>query len=783
VIATSADPPAGHRHRLRTFGTLALVAPDDTIVGNRGPQRYRLALLAVLAAAGERGRSRDELLLLFWPEVTQARARHSLEQLMYAIRGSLDKDVFAGVNPVRLSPEAVGSDVGDFNDALERGDFAAAVATYRGPFLEGFHLGDAPEFEEWLARERAQLARSYSGALERLAESADAAGDATAAVRWWRELAEADSVSARNAAGLIRAFMNASDHAAALQYAERYEALVARELGTGVGPAVADLVAEVRARTKARPLAVSKSPSPPPPPEPRAAPVPAAALPVDQPLAQRVPRRRSAPYVIGAVGLFAAITLAIWLRSRPGDRTPVAAPEPSIAVLPFANLSADQQDAALVDGLSEELIAVLAKIGNLRVIARTSAFAFKNSNVDVRGIADSLGVSNILEGGVQRIGSRLRVQVRLVDARDGSTRWSETYDHELRDIFSVQSDIAGAVARELDLRLSGGVLARIERGSTPNIAAYELYLRGNDPVLLRSDSAARVALEYFRQAIALDSSYAGAYAGLSRLSLRAGSVDTTELSRRERWALAEEAALKAVALDDSLGEAHAALALSKRANYELAAAEMELMRAVELEPTNARFREWLVQLYIVTERPVDALAEARRAVELDPLSPSATAELAHALLANDRCDEALGQLAKLGSLRPPLLRAGTIAAQCYARKQMWPEAIAELRRSSANSGPRGQSHLGYLLARAGRTDEARRILAAMIERSRRINGGAFEVATVYVGLGENDQAFAWLDRAVDDRSLVLDWLPTMVNELQLDPRFERLRQRIGLQKR
>jgi tetratricopeptide (TPR) repeat protein len=267
------------------------------------------------------------------------------------------------------------------------------------------------------------------------------------------------------------------------------------------------------------------------------------------------------------------------------------------------------------------------------------------------------------------------------------------------------------------------------------------------------------------------------------MQMRIGSGDDTELSRRDRLALAEQAALKAVALDDSLGEAHATLSFVRRNNYDPASAETELKRAVALEPTNARFREWLVLLYVSTERPAEALVEARRALELDPLSPTANAEVAHALLANDRCDEALGQLEKLRSLRPPLLRVGFIAAQCYARKQMWPEAIAETQRTSVNAGPRGQALLGYMLARAGRTDEARRILAALLDRSRRINGGAFEVAMVYAGLGENDQAFRWLDRAVDDRSLAFDHLPTVVDGLRPDPRFHRLRRRIGHQKR
>ncbi len=755
VTDTSEKPPSGHRHRLRTFGTLALVGPeDDAILRKHGQQRRRLALLAVLAAAGERGRSRDQLLLLFWPDVTQSRARHSLEQLLYEVRNSVGGAVFVGVNPLRLTPDVVSSDVGEFKNALERDDLEAAVEGYQGPFLDGFYLSDAPEFEQWVDAERARLGRSYAGALERLAQGAEAARDHEAAVRWWRKLTDADPVSSMNATGLIRALMNAGDHAAALQYAEHYEAVVAQELGTSVGPAVTDLVAEVRAKTTTPPGAGFKSPLLTTRPKPHAAPmpmpvaVPTGATPVDQRQPRRSPRR-AAPYVIAALVIFAMVATFTWRRASEGDRTPPAGAAPSIAVLPLANLSGDQRDAALVDGLGEELIAVLAKIRNLRVIARTSSFAFKNSDAGVRRIADSLGVSNLLEGGVQKVGSQLRVQVRLVDARDGSTRWSETYNRELKDIFSVQSDIASAVAHELDLRLSETTLGRIKRGSTRNIAAYELYLRGNDPVLTRSDSGARAGLEYFRQAVALDPNYAAAYAGLARMHMRVGSDNDAELSRRDRLALAGQAALEAVALDDSLGDAHAALSLVRSNDYDLASAETEMKRAVALEPTDARLREWLVQLYVWTERPAEALAAARRALELDPLSPAVNAELARALLANDRCDEALAQLEKLRSLRPPLLRARSVATQCYARKQMWPEAITEMQRISVNSGPRGQALLGYLLARGGRRDEARRLLSALRDRSSRINGGAFEVATVYAGLGENDQAFMWLDRAVD----------------------------------
>jgi DNA-binding SARP family transcriptional activator len=247
----SAKPHSKDGYRLRTFGMLALVGlDDDTLLGAQGHQRRRLALLAVLAAAGDQGRSREQLIPLFWPEATQSHARHSLEQLLYAIRRSMDEDVFGGVNPVRLNPDVISSDVGEFHGALKRGDLEAAVEQYPGPFLDGFYLNDSPEFEQWADAERGRLERSYVGALERLAQRAEAVRQYPAAVRWWRKLAEADSVCSRNATGLMRALMNTGDDAAALQYAQRYEIIVRREIGTSVGSAVANLVAQARANTK-----------------------------------------------------------------------------------------------------------------------------------------------------------------------------------------------------------------------------------------------------------------------------------------------------------------------------------------------------------------------------------------------------------------------------------------------------------------------------------------------------------------------------------------------------
>ena len=789
---TTQDGARGHR--LTTFGSLSLAGPEgDIVLGEHGHHRRRLALLAVLAAAGDRGRSRDQLLPLFWPEATQSRARHSLDQLLYALRNSIGDSVFAGANPVRIDPGVIASDVGDFNEALERGDARAAVEAYRGPFLDGFYLSDAPEFERWVESERSRLAASHAGALERLARSADAAGDHESATRWWNALTDVDPLSSRYAAGRIRALVAAGDQASALQFARRYEAVVAQELGTRVDPAITTLVNEVRASAHVEPAVPTGVPTH-AIPQPGAHDVADSTAPAHVDTARAlessggvVPRRpttrrRNAVYAIAAL-LFVTLPGAMFWRSRNDGRPAAVDSAQSIAVLPLDNLGGDPRDAALVAGLSEELLAVLTKLGRLRVISRGSAAVFKSDAAAARRMADSLGVSHVLQGSVQRVGSRLRVQVRLVDARDGSTRWAETYDRELRDVFAVQSNVAEAVARELDLRLGKGTLARIQRRPTHSIAAYELVLRGNDPAVLRSDTGARRGLAQFQQAVALDSTYAAAWAGLARMHLRVSSANDTVMSRRARLALAEQAALRAIALDDSLAEAHRSLAYVRKTALDLVSFEAELRRAIALDPMNARLHEILVQRYIVTKRPDLALAEARRAVDLDPLSASATAEVAHALQASGRCDEALAQLAPLRSLRPPLLRTSSIAAQCYARKRMWPEAIAEARRNLDVTGEPGLSLLGFVLARAGHVDEARSILATLLDRANRSDGAAMDVAIAYAALGLHDEAFTWLDRAVEERSFGFELREDLVASLEADPRYDRFRVLLGIQKR
>ena len=405
-------------------------------------------------------------------------------------------------------------------------------------------------------------------------------------------------------------------------------------------------------------------------------------------------------YAIGVVA-FAALAVVGWrVRARVTESAPTVTASSttpaSIAVLPLVNHSADPRDAGLADGMTEELIATLAKVSGLRVIASTSVFALPKG-MDVRRIADTLGVAYVVEGSLQKTGSQLRVQIRL-STRDASTLWSDTYDREFRDVFAVEDDIAGSVVRELNVRIGSAAVVPRRRQPTQNVAAYELYRHGNDRILIRTDSGVRIGIALFQQAIALDSTYAAAWAGLGRMYRLAADVPLAA-DRARYHALAEAAVQKAITLDDSLAEAHATLGSFRMADGDLQSAEQQLTRATALDPGSAIAHELLVSLFLWTGRPADALAHAERALELDPLAPEAHAEMARALLGNDRCDEALAELGKLSGVKPAtptscadgrrMLRSRTKVVRGDRRvapaRRAWRHAAARLARLHART--------------------------------------------------------------------------------------------------
>ncbi|HET8635046.1 MAG TPA: protein kinase [Gemmatimonadales bacterium] len=486
----------------------------------------------------------------------------------------------------------------------------------------------------------------------------------------------------------------------------------------------------------------------------------------------RSPRRRLITIGFGAVLLSGAALGARYLERGRGAAPAGVTSAPSLAVLPLANLSPEPGDAALADGMTEELIAVLSQGGTLRVVASTSVRALQDRQLEVRQIAESLRVSHVLEGAFQKIGSKVRMQLRLVDARDGSTRWSETYDRAIGDIFAMQDDIARAVANELGVRMAlTGTVAGTHQRPTPSVAAYELYLRGKENALLRSSAGRRQGIDYLQRAIALDSNFAAAHAALVWIYLNETGTspgDHLVLARR-----AEAEALKAIALDDTLADAYSALGWT-RLPLDLPAAEIAFKRAVGIDPAAHRGYEGLARFYMLARRPAEQLAAAERGLAIDPYSVAANREMALALSTNGRCDEALALLRPLKDLKPPAAVAGVIRGQCYASKQMWPEAIAELRWAMETTEARAAlGLLGYVLGRSGQRAEAQAILSDLLA-GRKQSHGAFGIALVYAGLRDYDHAFAWLEKAVQEGSVRVYIMDPLFADLQRDPRFDRL---------
>jgi len=326
------------------------------------------------------------------------------------------------------------------------------------------------------------------------------------------------------------------------------------------------------------------------------------------------------------------------------------------------------------------------------------------------------------------------------------------------------------------------VASRSRRGGTSNIVAYELYLRGRDPVLMRSDSATRVGLTYFQQAITLDPNFALAYAGLTRMYARL-AISGDPSPAREYIALGLAAATKAVGMDDSLAEGHYELGFVESVANDFPKAERELRRALALDPQFSDASETLSVLYELTERPTEALAQARQTLRIDPVSRSAIAEYARALYHNGQYDSALAEAAKVADLRPPLLRVSATIALCDAEESRWDDALAALQRFPANAGSNDVVHegvIGNILARSGRRADAERVRDDLLERRRAGHAAAGGLAMVEAGLGNVDAALAWMDTTVTEARLMPDLMGPALAAVRRDPRFDRIRARLGI---
>ena len=784
-------------YRLEALGGLAVAGGTAPLTG-AATQRKTLLLLAALAAAGPQGISREKLLGLFWPDSDTEHARHALKQAIHILRRDFrDPDLVVGTTTLRLNPESIGSDVQEFEDALARGDDERAAELHRGPFLDGLYLDGSPEFEHWLERERARLAHAHAAALERLAIAAGTAGDRARAVAWWRRLAAVDPFSSRVAVELMKTLAAAGDPEAALQHARVHEVLVLQELETPPDPAVAALAARLRAELRARRAAATdgpRAPSPSADAEP-AAPLaaPAADAAPASPPAEPAPRRRGrvTPRRVG-VALAAVVALALlsrtpWIVGPPEGARPVVPAERSVAVLPFVDMSADGEHAYFGDGLSEELITALSRIEGLRVAARTSSFALRDARLDVRTIGDTLDVATVVEGSVRRDGGRLRVAAQLIDAASGYHLWAAEYDRELKDVFAVQDEIAGAIAGAMRVTLGSGRDAGSARPA--NSEAHDLYLRGTWFRNRLTKDAVFKAIEYFDQAIALDSSYALAYAG--KASAMGPLFYFRHVPLEPGLTEMRAAARRALELDEGLGEAHVAMGIIHFFyEWNWPAAEREFRRATELNPGDPHAWHMLANWLRAMNRAEEAVAARERALALDPLNARTAITLGNDYMAAGRPDRAVEVYRRgidLDPMNPLALGLGpglpSGPGEVFERRGRHDDAVKEYLAVAARRGAAAVEVAE--LRQAYATGGMRGFWQRWLRFEEQAASGAprtLRMAAIHARMGDTARAVAGLERAYAERDPGLVYLAASPEweEVRRDPRVVVLLERMKL---
>ncbi len=487
--------------------------------------------------------------------------------------------------------------------------------------------------------------------------------------------------------------------------------------------------------------------------------------------------------VIGAVvsiglfflGRYTATTTASAARTEAAT-----VPSKSIAVLPFDNLSRDPDNAFFAEGIQDEILTRLAKVADLKVISRTSTQHFKSAPEDLRDIAKKLGVMNILEGSVQKAADQVRVNVQLINAMTDAHLWAETYDRKLTDIFAVESDIAKTIAETLQAKITGSEKNSIAKAPTANPEAYELYLKGRFFWNKRTGEDLHKAIGYFEQAIAKDPDYALAYVGSADSYLLLSSY--SNISPRESLPRARAALEKALALDDSLAEAHASFGLLDTLELNLQHALVGYQRAIDLKPNYATAHHWLALGYATLAQFDSGISEAKRAIELDPLSLIINADCSWVYFNARRFDEAEAQARKTLEMDSRFFLAHYYLGAVLQFKGQIAQAIPEYQTAfDLNHDLYSLAMLGQAYARNRQKEEARKILARLSEEAKSHYVAPYAFALVQIPLGEKDRAIEELEQAYakgETNYLFVIKTDPLLDDLRGQPRFDALVQKI-----
>ena len=455
----------------------------------------------------------------------------------------------------------------------------------------------------------------------------------------------------------------------------------------------------------------------------------------------------------------------------------------SIAVIPFANEMNDPNTEWISDGLTESIINSLTQLPRLKVIARSSVFRYKGQLKDPIAVGKELGVRAVLTGRLQPRGNSVLISAELVDVRDNKQLWGDIIEHEIPDMLSAQRELAQEITNKLRPTLSGDEQQRVTKQLTVNPEAYQSYLKGRFYWNKRTPPDFKKAIDYFKDAINKDPNYAMAYSGLAD-SYALLTVYTTE-SPRVTMPLAKEAALKALALDDRLAEAHASLGqVVLYSDYDFKTAEKEYRRAIELNPNYPSAHQWYGEMLSSLKRPDEALNEIRRALELDPLSVIINRIYADILTDARRYDEAIVQYRKTLELDPNFPTAHLFLSRAYQAKGMYDEAIEEYVKSNALGikAPMSTAEVKQLYSRAGWPGVLQEGLREVLEMSKTEPFSPFVIAGFYAKLGQKDEAIEWLEKAYEQRDFRLMMISVSFDfdAMRSDPRFKEIVKRVGL---
>ena len=702
----------------------AYLRSGDALLGGPPAQRHRIALLTLIVASWPQPLSRDRAMVLLWPERDTANARRLLNLAVHVLRAALGEDAIASTGDgLLLNPSRLTCDLHELRSAIAANAPDRIARLYTGSLLDGFHLDESSDFGYWLDEHRSELSHAYIDALRALAERQRQSGDVHGRVSTCRRMVAADPHSGVYAQALMRALEDAGDRAGAIQHASDYAQRLRSELDLDPDPEVAALAKQLRA-----------------------SPV----------------RRQPTTNIVGG--------------------SPSPSPYPSVAALPFLNLSADAENEYFADGITEDVIAHLSKIQALKVISRTSVMPFKRRQHSLKEIGTTLGATTLLDGSIRHAGDRVRIVAKLIDVQTDKHLWVETYDRQLTDIFAIQTDVALHIAAALKAELSPDERSRVRREPTKDLQAYQLFLQGRQWFIKYTPEAYARAIEYFDRAVARDPTFALAFSNLAMTYTELAEMGMMQPDIA--YQRAEEASANALRLDPELGDAHCTMGYLKGVReFDWSGAEREFKRAIELSPSSADTYDYYGRLCAGLGRFDDAISLQHRAQELDPLAHRMDGVTT--LIRAGRYDQAVLEGMDAVEVDPGYDRARATLGWAYFLSGKQSEGLAELETAVAVS--RGNTmwlgQLGQAYAMAGNADKARDILRELEERANTAFVSPYHIAYVYTGLGDYDRALDMLERAVATRTG-----PTysikgsfLLKQLHTHPRFRALLRQMNLE--